>query len=296
MRGSNRVDLALRSYIKEVLSVSLPVSILQLSLYISLSLPSFKYITCTSPQLWRRTFRHAKMSRPKDKALPLRIGVLILPPIQLLDAAPIDLFGMLTKEYLEACLLPAPLTALGVPVEIHYISAIPFPPSPVASSLPLPPETSDTKETSSIPSTHICECTSHAGLRLTSTIHSAVVALGKLDLILIPGSDPTLEAPEEMGEFIRNHVDHGAVVMSVCTGIFSLAASGVLNGKKATGPRGILTGLRTRFGEVEWVERRWMKDERIWTSGMWTSRLTFPKRIAHSLLSWPYWWMRMEGD
>src|SRR5438270_3286213 len=109
---------------------------------------------------------------PNDKFKPLRIGVLILPPSQLLDVSPIDLFGMLTREYLEACRLPAPILALGIPVEIHYISAI---------ASPQPGSTS--------PEVKLAECTANAAIRITAMTHDMAIAPGELDIILIPGPD-----------------------------------------------------------------------------------------------------------
>ena len=59
--------------------------------------------------------------------------------------------------------------------------------------------------------------------------------------------------------------------MSVCTGIFVLAESGVLEREQATGPRGLLGELRAKWPNVKWVERRWChsENERVWCSGMY---------------------------
>lgn len=58
--------------------------------------------------------------------------------------------------------------------------------------------------------------------------------------------------------------------MSVCTGIFVLASSGVLEGKEATGPRALVGELRGKWPGVRWVERRWCRGGggRVWSSGM----------------------------
>ena len=192
---------------------------------------------------------------PNDKPKTLRIGVLILPPSQLLDVSPIDLFGMLAREYLEACRLPAPILALGISVEIHYISA---------TASPQPESTASLEDT-------LAECTAKAALRVTATVCDAAIAPGKLDIILIPGPDPNLDPPESMGKFIRDHFDTGCVIMSVCTGIFPLAASGVLTGKKATGPRALLSELRKKYPNTVWSDKRWCKDGNVWSSGMFAT-------------------------
>jgi hypothetical protein len=54
---------------------------------------------------------------------PFRIDVLVL-PVRLVDFSPIDLFGMCTKAYLLVCQLPEPITSLGVPTKINFISEV----------------------------------------------------------------------------------------------------------------------------------------------------------------------------
>jgi len=190
---------------------------------------------------------------PTTDPKPLRIGVLIHAPVQLLDLSPIDLFSMLTPDYLQACTLPAPLVNLGIPVTIEYIS----------SSTAFPPASPP----------HLAHLTASAALRLTTHIAAPTVAPGALDIILIPGPDPRLAIPDAVGAWLRSHYDCGDVVlMSVCTGIFVLASSGVLEGEEATGPRALVGELRGKWGGVKWIEGvRWVrsggKGGRVWTSG-----------------------------
>lgn len=60
---------------------------------------------------------------PPVNPLPssLRIGVLMVGPVQLLDVAAVDLFGMISKEYLATMHMDA-ILALARDVEIVYIS------------------------------------------------------------------------------------------------------------------------------------------------------------------------------
>jgi hypothetical protein len=48
----------------------------------------------------------------------LRIAVLLTFEAQMLDLAGIDLFGMVSKEYLEAA-LPKPIVSLGLDVKVR---------------------------------------------------------------------------------------------------------------------------------------------------------------------------------
>jgi len=179
---------------------------------------------------------------------PLQIGVFVPECVQLLDLSPIDLFGMLDPEYLRACQLPEALTTLGVSSNIHYISL---------------PEAGE----------HI-ELTAKAVLRVSKTIKDPEVQPGMLDIMLVPGPNPSAIFGEEALSFVRNHSSwqgkggERVDLLSVCTGCLVLGQGGVLKGKKASGPRALVPMLRKKFPETTWIDdKRWVKDGNIWTSG-----------------------------
>jgi transcriptional regulator GlxA family with amidase domain len=176
-------------------------------------------------------------------ATSLRVGVLLVPPVQLLDAAPIDAFGMLTPEYLEACGLPGPLTKLAIPVSIHYIAA-------------------------SGPGTY-ASMTASASLPVTDSLSSPAVQPGRLDILLIPGPDPNVVPDDDVLSFLRAHKEANQTdFLVICTGSFLAGYAGLLDGKRVTGPRGLLGRLKDKFPRAKFVERRWERDDRVWTSGM----------------------------
>jgi len=60
-------------------------------------------------------------------------------------------------------------------------------------------------------------------------------ALADADTIVVPGIDPPMvPVSKAVKEALRNASERGARVTSICTGAFVLAASGVLDGKRAT--------------------------------------------------------------
>ncbi len=178
------------------------------------------------------------MSSPQS----LQVGVLLTSTVQLLDVSPVDLFGMLTREYLTACKLPAPLIALGISVDIHYIAQ-------------------------GGPHT-LQECTANAALRVTASLTDQAVSSGKLDVLMIPGPDPSAITSEESKAFIAEHYDKGKKILSVCTGIFPVASSGILKRKRASGPRAFISSLKASFPDTAWDStRRFVRDGNIWTSG-----------------------------
>ena len=175
---------------------------------------------------------------------PVRIGVLLIGPSQLLDVSPIDLFGMLTKPYLTACRLPTPLIAHAVPIDIIYISE-----SGAGS---------------------IIELTASAGLRVTASLTDISCAPGNLEILMIPGPDPSCMPSEAVKLFMREHAEVGADVLMICTGVFMAGHAGLLDGKRATGPRALLPELRKKFPRAKFEAKRWMRDGTVWTSGMFT--------------------------
>lgn len=182
------------------------------------------------------------MAGPNTKATSLRVGVLVIPPVQLLDLSPIDLFGMCSAEYLRATSLPKPLLDLAIPVSIHYISA-------------------------SGPDSNV-ELTANAKIRATASLSSPEVQPGELDTLLIPGPDPNLMLDEAYLDFLRAHEKAGQTdILVICTGSYPAGYAGLLNGKRVSGPRGLLPDLKKKFPEARYVERRYETDGRLWSAG-----------------------------
>lgn len=149
---------------------------------------------------------------------------------------------MLTPSYLASTPLPGPLLAGAVPITISYVG-----PQGAGS---------------------LASCTASATLRIDAGLDDASVAPGKLDILMIAGPEPKAETNERAKSFIRAHVEEGRVtLMTVCTGCLPAARAGVFKGKKVTGPRGLLAGLKKEFPDTEWADKRWTRDGRVWSSG-----------------------------
>ncbi|KAG4035377.1 hypothetical protein MFRU_001g01470 [Monilinia fructicola] len=184
----------------------------------------------------------------------LRIGVFIPDGCQLLDMSGIDLLFMISPSYLTACGLPAPLIALGISSTIYYVS--------------LP---------SSGPEVAL---TASAFLRVSKTIKDKEVQPGMLDIMMVPGPDPSIVSCEDTRLFLKSHADwrgsngEKTDILSVCTGIFLVAQSGILKELNASGPRALVPRLKKEFPDTNWVDdRRWVEDGNIWTCGGITNGL-----------------------
>ncbi|KAL2184571.1 hypothetical protein L209DRAFT_774548 [Thermothelomyces heterothallicus CBS 203.75] len=192
-----------------------------------------------------------------DSRETIRIGVFIPTECQLLDMACVDVFGTMSHEYfaLLGDMVPAPIANLAPSVQIFYISTV------------QPGELIGT--------------TSSARIACTHHLSDPAVQPGQLDIVLVPGPDPTTDF-SKLTEATDWLAAHGARpetdILCVCTGIYLCGAAGLLKGKRASGPRGLQRDLATKFEAVQWVgeELRWVRDGNLWTSGTY---LTFVARV-----------------
>lgn len=178
----------------------------------------------------------------------VRIGVFIPSEVQLLDLACVDVFAMLSHDYLVPLqMLPSSLTDLAPEISISYIG-----------TAPTVPTTAQTK----ILTTHL--------------ISDPDVAPGKLDIVLVPGPDPFSSWGEDVKGWLRGHGERQETdVLCVCTGIFLVGDAGLLKGRTVCGPRGLQKRIKERYEGVKTVgdRYRWARDENLWTSGESASAL-----------------------
>lgn len=178
----------------------------------------------------------------------LNVGVLLVDTVQFLDAAPVDLFGILSVSYLKSRNLPDSITSVAPSVSILYIS--------------------QKLDNHNSPHTQVEPCTADAALRVTRSLASHDVAPGKLDVLVIPGPEPWVQITPEVKAFVQGHAARqDTVVMSVCVGVYVAGQAGILDGKNVTGTGGYLPDLARKFFKANWVKKRWMSDGNIWTSG-----------------------------
>ncbi|GAW17000.1 hypothetical protein ANO14919_064490 [Xylariales sp. No.14919] len=177
---------------------------------------------------------------------PVKIGVFVPSGSQLLDLACIDVFHMMSKEYLSLLpMLPQHILDIAPSVEISYITS---------------PETKP----------QMVELSANVNMRATHDIADAEVQPGKLDIVLVPGPAPGTNWEKPVLDFLRAHAECAATdVLSVCTGIFLCGAAGLLEGRTACGPRGLQDQIRKQHPTAKLVgeKYRWIQDGNFWSSG-----------------------------
>ncbi|KAM7223214.1 hypothetical protein V8F06_001427 [Rhypophila decipiens] len=166
-----------------------------------------------------------------DSRHKIRIGVFVPFGCQLLDLACVDVFGTMSYEYQSPLteFIPKPIVNLAPSVEIYYIGSV------------QPGE--------------LIELTSTMNIRCTHHMSSPEVQPGKLDIVMIPGPDPSIAVTDEVKKWVAGHFAVPTTdILSICTGAFICGEAGILKGKKFCGPRGGQDVLQAKFSDqdVDW--------------------------------------------
>ncbi|KAF7545387.1 hypothetical protein G7Z17_g9208 [Cylindrodendrum hubeiense] len=183
----------------------------------------------------------------------VRIGVFIPSGAQALDVATVDVLAVMSKEYLGIMpMLPAHMKELAPSVTVSYITT-----PEQGPEIPL---------------------TANMTIKATHSYEEPAAAPGQFDVIIVPGPDPA-ESFEEGGlKWLRTQFETpGVDILSVCTGIYICGAAGILEGKKASGPRGLQDDLVKKYPGVKLVgeKYRWVQDGNLWSSGEFRSSSLF---------------------
>jgi transcriptional regulator GlxA family with amidase domain len=67
--------------------------------------------------------------------------------------------------------------------------------------------------------------------------------------------------------FVRKAYSECAAFLTICAGFENLLRAGLLVDKTATAPRFLLPQLQKDAPSTKWVDQRWARDGKIWTTG-----------------------------
>ncbi|KAF4630640.1 hypothetical protein G7Y89_g7498 [Cudoniella acicularis] len=182
------------------------------------------------------------MSDPINLSKPhrtIQAGVILVnSETEILDVAPIDIFNGLSAKFIKnfpPSILPDHLRAQALDVEFHWVNET-GKPSPL---------------------------TAGGVVNITDTFTTCP----PLDIIVMGAHSHGYTLNEAERAFIIKSHGTCAAFITICGGFLSALESGLLEGKTATGPRPMLDELRQAAPGVNWVEKRWVRDGKVWTSG-----------------------------
>lgn len=101
-------------------------------------------------------------------------------------------------------------------------------------------------------------------------VDMALAEAERFDILFIPGGIGTRREVEksELLDWIRTQAGRADHVATVCTGSGLLAATGALDGHRATSNKRAFEWVRSQGPKVDWVaQARWVRDGKFITSG-----------------------------
>jgi len=107
------------------------------------------------------------------------------------------------------------------------------------------------------------------------------------DIILLPGGDGRRRLMKDgrIQNWIAEHADNVEKLLSVCTGAFFIAHSGLLNGLSATTHHGAFPEFRESFPDVLLVEdKRYVENGKIITAGGISAGIDMSLYVVEKLL------------
>ncbi|KAI7919915.1 tRNA (cytosine-5-)-methyltransferase NCL1 [Pyricularia oryzae] len=202
------------------------------------------------------------VTRFADLDRSLHVGVVLMGGVtELLDVAVIDMISGLDKQFIKTIPgVPEELRAQAIDVVFHWVSeAGPATPSRLNCGITL------------VPTDSFEDCP-----------HLDIVVMGAH----LAGYVPTAT---ELA-FVRRTYETCSAFIAICGGVQVPLMAGLLDGKKATGPRFLLDMFRQQAPATEWLEKRWVRDGKMWTSGALLNGLDLMHAFAHEH------WGNVSGD
>ncbi|KAF2968617.1 hypothetical protein GQX73_g4984 [Xylaria multiplex] len=103
------------------------------------------------------------------------------------------------------------------------------------------------------------------GLRILPT--NSFATSPALDIVIVGAHRFGYEPSEAELAFATKSFESCAAFIAVCGGVDIPRLAGLLEGKTATGPRPLLDAWRAQSPGTHWVDKRWQRDGKMWTSG-----------------------------
>lgn len=180
---------------------------------------------------------------------------------------PVDLLHGLSTNFMKDMpeLIPQPLKDQGLPLEFHWVSENgPKEARKLTSGLNVTP----TVRVSNCPSSFRLLCSAKRCEEYTNILcQDSFADCPPLDIALVGAHNIHYVTTDAERAFVRKTYENCAAFMTVCGGVQIAVEAGLVAGKTATGPRFLLPLLRAAAPDATWVEKRYVQDGKLWTSG-----------------------------
>ncbi|KAL4998569.1 DJ-1/PfpI family protein [Aspergillus recurvatus] len=177
----------------------------------------------------------------RNPGRPIHVGVILLNSVtELLDIAPFDFFSGISRSFLKdmpSVVCPDEVKAQAPEFVFHWVT-----------------ETGDTP----------AKLTGGMSVVPTDSFESCP----QLDIALLGANHIAYTPNEAELAYIRKVHDSCNALLTVCGGCVPVMHAGLLQGKTATAPRQLLPIFKETAPGVNWVEKRYVNDGKIWTTGV----------------------------
>ncbi|KAF7550487.1 hypothetical protein G7Z17_g5658 [Cylindrodendrum hubeiense] len=160
--------------------------------------------------------------------------ILVKGTTELLDVAPFEFFAWVGKDSLKMLNFTPEMIEEGLDVELHWVTEDGGPTKMKSGAQIMPTDSFKT-----------CP---------------------PLDIVLMGAHDDKYRLTEGEKGFIRESYDTCTAFLTICGGIMAMLEAGLLEGKTVTGPRMIVEALKKQVPNVNWVDKRWVHDGKVWSS------------------------------
>ena len=106
----------------------------------------------------------------------------------------------------------------------------------------------------------------------------------RLDVVLMGAHGYEYQPNEAELAFIRKTFESCKYFLCICGGMMAPLQAGILHGRRATAPRMMLQQLKKDVPDVDWTEKRWEHDGKLWISGALLNGLDMMKAFAEEVL------------
>ncbi|KAM0285816.1 hypothetical protein ACHAQH_001278 [Verticillium albo-atrum] len=111
-----------------------------------------------------------------------------------------------------------------------------------------------------------------------------------LDVVLMGAHSPAYNPNDAELACIRKAYAASSAFLTICGGFMAPLQAGVLDGRTVTAPRFALEQLRKTSPSSTWLEKRWVRDGKLWTSGALLNGADMVYAFVHE------YWGREEGS
>ncbi|KAL4948806.1 class I glutamine amidotransferase-like protein [Aspergillus filifer] len=198
----------------------------------------------------------ASLTDLRTPGRPIHVGVVLLnSTTELLDIAPVGFFSSISSSFLkdfppEMC--PDEMKAQAPDFVFHWVT-----------------------ETGEAPAS----LTGHMSVKPTDSFATCP----QLDIIILGATKITYHASETELAFLHKAYESCSALLCVCGGFEPVLSAGLLEGKTATAPRLLLPMVREKAPGTNWVEKRYVNDGKIWTTGILLNGLDMVIAFARSV-------------